>query len=128
MPQDTDITAVVAANDVLAMGAVRASLCRGWGVPDDLSVFGWDDEELARLATPSLSTVAIDRERQGREAMGRLIAIMRGIDPPPIDTHVPAHGDSSRVHRSGPGGGQLTAFSTSALIAFSSASLRSATA
>jgi DNA-binding LacI/PurR family transcriptional regulator len=85
LPRDTDITAVVAANDVLAMGAVRASLSRGWRVPDDLSVFGWDDEELARLATPSLSTVAIDRERQGREAMSRLIAVMRGVDPPPID-------------------------------------------
>jgi LacI family transcriptional regulator len=86
LPQDTDITAVVAGNDVLAVGAVRASLSRGWRVPGDLSVFGWDDEELARFGTPSLSTVAIDRERQGREAMDRLIAIMRGTDPPPIDT------------------------------------------
>ena len=49
-------------------------------------MFGWDDDELARFGTPSLSTVAIDRERQGREAMGRLIAIIRGLDPPPIDT------------------------------------------
>jgi LacI family repressor for deo operon, udp, cdd, tsx, nupC, and nupG len=86
LPQDTDITAVVAANDLMAMGAVRASLSREWRVPEDLSVFGWDDEELARFGTPSLSTVAIDRERQGREAMHRLIAIMRGTDPPPIDT------------------------------------------
>jgi DNA-binding LacI/PurR family transcriptional regulator len=86
LPRDTDITAVVAANDLMAVGAVRASLGRGWKVPDDLSVFGWDDEELARFGTPSLSTVAIDRERQGREAMCRLIAIMRGVDPPPVDT------------------------------------------
>ncbi len=86
LPPDTGITAVVAANDVLAMGAVRASLSRGWKVPGDLSVFGWDDDELARFGTPSLSTVAIDRERQGREAMGRLIAVIRGVDPPPIDT------------------------------------------
>ena len=85
LPQDTDITAVVAANDLMAMGAVRASLSRGWKVPDDLSVFGWDDEELARFGTPSLSTVAIDRERQGREAMCRLIAMIRGTDPPPIN-------------------------------------------
>jgi LacI family transcriptional regulator, repressor for deo operon, udp, cdd, tsx, nupC, and nupG len=85
LPQDTDITAVVAANDLLAMGAVRASFSRGWKVPDDLSVFGWDDDELARFSTPSLSTVAIDRERQGREAMGRLVAIIRGVDPPPAD-------------------------------------------
>ena len=86
LSENTDITAVVAANDSIAMGAVRASLSRGWRVPEDLSVFGWDDEELARLATPSLSTVAIDRERQGREAMCRLIAIMRGLDPPATDT------------------------------------------
>jgi len=86
LPQDTDITAVVAANDVLAMGAVRACLRRGWRVPEDVSVFGWDDEELARLATPALSTVAIDRERQGREAMSRLIAVIRGVQPPPVNT------------------------------------------
>jgi LacI family repressor for deo operon, udp, cdd, tsx, nupC, and nupG len=86
LPADTDITAVVAANDLMAMGAIRASLTRGWQVPADVSVFGWDDDELARFGTPSLSTVAIDRERQGREAMGRLIAIMRGTDPPQVDT------------------------------------------
>jgi LacI family repressor for deo operon, udp, cdd, tsx, nupC, and nupG len=86
LPQDTDITAVVAANDVLAMGAVRACLGRGWRVPADVSVFGWDDEEIARLATPALSTVAIDRERQGREAMSRLTAVIRGVEPPPVNT------------------------------------------
>lgn len=85
LPEGTDITAVVAANDSIAMGAVRASLERGWKVPEDLSVFGWDDRELARFSTPSLSTVAIDRERQGREAMDRLIGTIRGIDPPPTD-------------------------------------------
>ena len=86
LPADTEVTAVVAANDLLAMGAVRAGLKRGWGVPQGLSVFGWDDVELARFSTPSLSTVAIDRERQGREAANRLIAIIRGLDPPPVDT------------------------------------------
>jgi LacI family transcriptional regulator len=86
LAQDTDVTAIVAANDLMAMGAVRASLTRGWKVPADISVFGWDDEELARFSTPSLSTVAIDRERQGREAMGRLVAAIRGTDPPPVDT------------------------------------------
>jgi LacI family transcriptional regulator, repressor for deo operon, udp, cdd, tsx, nupC, and nupG len=86
LPRDTDVTAVVAANDLMAMGAIRASLSRGWRVPEEVSVFGWDDEELARFGTPSLSTVAIDRERQGREAMSRLIALMRGTDPPLIDT------------------------------------------
>jgi LacI family repressor for deo operon, udp, cdd, tsx, nupC, and nupG len=82
LPVDTPITAVVAANDYMAMGAVRAALSRGWQVPGDLSVFGWDDHEFCRFTTPSLSTVAIDRERQGREAMERLMALIRGAEPP----------------------------------------------
>ncbi|HEY4570821.1 MAG TPA: substrate-binding domain-containing protein, partial [Kribbella sp.] len=85
LPVDTPITAVVAANDHVAMGAIRAAFTRGWRVPDDLSVFGWDDNELCRFTTPSLSTVAIDRERQGREAMERLIALARGTEPPATD-------------------------------------------
>lgn len=85
LPADTRVTAVVAANDHSAMGAVRAALERGWRVPEDLSVFGWDDLEACRFATPSLSTVAIDRERQGREAMERLIALIRGEAPPAPD-------------------------------------------
>ena len=85
LPVDTPITAVVAGNDFAAMGAIRAAIGRGWKVPRDLSVFGWDDNALCRFTTPSLSTVAIDRERQGREAMHRLIALIRGTEPPPPD-------------------------------------------
>lgn len=85
LPADTPVTAVVAANDHVAMGVVRAALDRGWRVPRDLSVVGWDDDELGRYTSPSLSTVAIDRERQGREAMERLIALIRGTDPPTPD-------------------------------------------
>lgn len=86
LPEDTEITAVVAANDRVATGVVRAALERGWRVPEDLSVFGWDDTEMGRYATPSLSTVAIDRERQGREAMARLVAQLRHEEPPAPDS------------------------------------------
>ncbi|MEU8222440.1 LacI family DNA-binding transcriptional regulator [Kribbella sp. NPDC048915] len=82
LPDDTDVTAVVAANDVVAMGVVRAALARGWSVPGDVSVFGWDDEEMGRFATPSLSTVAVDREAQGRTAVHRLLAEIRGEEIP----------------------------------------------
>lgn len=83
LPADTEITAVVTGNDLVAMGAIRATLSRGWTIPKDLSVFGWNDEDFCRYTSPSLSTVAIDRERQGREAMERLIASVRGTEPPP---------------------------------------------
>jgi len=85
LPTDTPITAVVAANDGQAMGAIRAARDRGWSVPRDISVFGWDDNELCRFTTPSLSTVAIDRERQGRQAMEELIALIHGSELPPPD-------------------------------------------
>jgi LacI family repressor for deo operon, udp, cdd, tsx, nupC, and nupG len=86
LPLDTPITAVVAANDGQAMGSIRAARDRGWRVPEDISVFGWDDNELCRYTTPSLSTVAIDRERQGRQAMEELIALINGTEPPELDT------------------------------------------
>lgn len=82
LPGSSPVTAVVAANDSIATGAIRAALERGWTVPGDVSVVGWDDIELGRFATPSLSTVAVDREGQGRVAMRRLIALVRGEPRP----------------------------------------------
>ena len=82
LPSDCGVTAVVAANDFVAMGVVRGARLRGWDVPRDLSVFGWDDEELARFATPSMSSVAVDREAQGRDGIHRLLAAIHGEPPP----------------------------------------------
>ena len=82
LPPDTAVTAVVAANDVVAMGVVRGALARGWTVPGDLSVFGWDDVEMGRFSSPSLSTVAVDREAQGRAAIHQLVAEIRGEPAP----------------------------------------------
>lgn len=82
LPDDSGVTAVVAANDGVALGVIRGALSRGWQVPRDLSVFGWDDEEFGRFATPSLSTVAIDREARGRYAIHHLLAEIQG-DPLP---------------------------------------------
>lgn len=75
------VTAVVAANDYLAMGAVRAAHDRGWHIPRALSIVGWDDLETGRYASPSLSTVSVDREEQGRYAMRKLLALVRGENP-----------------------------------------------
>ncbi|MCP2265770.1 LacI family DNA-binding transcriptional regulator [Promicromonospora thailandica] len=82
LPATSPVTAVIAANDPTATGVVRAALERGWGVPEHLSVVGWDDAELVQYATPSLSSVAVDREGQGTDAMRRLIALVRGEEPP----------------------------------------------
>lgn len=82
LPEDTSVTGVVAANDQVALGAMRGAYERGWAVPERLSVVGWDDSEAGQYAVPALSTVAVDRHGQGRQAMDRLIALVKGQRTP----------------------------------------------
>lgn len=63
-------TAIVAFNDRVAAGALQAAYHLGLSVPGDLSVVGFDDSELARVTTPSLTTV-----RQPLAEFGRLAAV-----------------------------------------------------
>lgn len=71
-------TAVIAANDLVAAGVIRGALERGWRVPEDLSVTGWDNQPLGQYLAPSLTSVDVDLERLGAHAMARLIATLRG--------------------------------------------------
>lgn len=61
--------AVFCFNDQLALGAIRAALRAGLRVPGDLAVAGVDDIEDGRYATPSLTTVAPDKEAIARLAL-----------------------------------------------------------
>lgn len=81
LPADTAVTAVLAANDLVAAGAVRGAAERGWRVPEDLSVTGWDDLPLGEWMPPSLTTVSIDHHRLGAELLEELLRVMRGDAP-----------------------------------------------
>ena len=77
-------TAIIAANDLVASGVIRGARDRGWRVPEDLSVTGWDNVPVGQYLSPSLTTVDIDLERLGSNAMKRLIAsVRREPDPAP---------------------------------------------
>lgn len=82
LPRDSGVTAVLAANDYVAMGVIRGFLDAGWRVPEDVSVFGWDDEPFTNYFSPTISSVSVDREGQGRQVMEMLLAQMRGDSPP----------------------------------------------
>lgn len=82
LPDDAPPLAIIAANDLIATGAVRAATRRGWRLPDDVAVTGWDDHPQSEYLTPSLTTVRQDRERLGAYSMHRLIAAVRGAQPP----------------------------------------------
>ncbi len=54
---DNGITGIVAASDMMALGAIRAVRQRGLSVPADVSVVGFDDTELMRFTDPPLTTL-----------------------------------------------------------------------
>lgn len=72
-------TALLAINDLLAIGALRAANDLGLRVPDDLSLVGYDDIPLASYLTPRLTTSSKDMVRVGREAVK--LALSRIQDP-----------------------------------------------
>lgn len=73
-----EVTAVVAANDQMAIGVLRALHEHGIAVPRDVSVFGWDDMAESSFLVPSLSTVHMDLEALGARSMRELVSRIRG--------------------------------------------------
>jgi len=72
-------TAVLASNDLTAIGALRAIRRNGLHVPDDISVVGFDDIALAEFAEPPLTTVRLPREEIAGKAFEALLASLRDI-------------------------------------------------
>jgi DNA-binding LacI/PurR family transcriptional regulator len=68
--------AVFCYNDLLALGAVRTLLTHGMRVPEDVAIVGFDDIEAGRFNTPSLTTIAPDKEVIAQLAVERLIALI----------------------------------------------------
>lgn len=75
-------TAVLCGNDVLAIGALRKAQDMGLSIPGDVSITGFDDIELARIATPRLTTVHVPHREMGRTAAEILVALINGAPPP----------------------------------------------
>ncbi|WP_274558793.1 LacI family DNA-binding transcriptional regulator [Streptomyces spiramyceticus] len=90
--RDPRLTAVVAANDTVALGACAALRDRGLRIPDDVSVAGFDDLPFATDTVPALTTVRLPLyeagARAGRLAMGREAAPPGGIASVPAELMV----------------------------------------
>lgn len=70
-------TAVAASNDLLAAGAIRAIIESGKKVPEDISVIGVDNIELAKIVTPTLTTMNIPKKEIGRMLVQQLMDQIR---------------------------------------------------
>ncbi|HEX3301531.1 MAG TPA: LacI family DNA-binding transcriptional regulator [Thermomicrobiales bacterium] len=71
-------TAVVAVSDKTAVGAYRAIIERGLAIPQDISIVGFDDIEVARALNPPLTTVHVPGAEIGRVGFERLRHLIEG--------------------------------------------------
>lgn len=77
-----DATAVFATADILAIGLIEGLREAGVGVPDRVSVVGFDDLDISAYITPKLTTIAQDIVGKATHAVDRLLTLVDGGDRP----------------------------------------------
>jgi LacI family transcriptional regulator len=77
-------TAIFAGSDELALGAMEAARARGLRVPEQLSLVGFDDTQVARLASPQLTTVRQPLREMGAVALRTALQLAAGEK---VDSH-----------------------------------------
>jgi LacI family repressor for deo operon, udp, cdd, tsx, nupC, and nupG len=78
---DSPPTAIFAASDPMAIGAMRAARERKLKIPQQLSLVGFDDIRFAEFMTPGLTTIHQPRELIGSTAMEQLLQLLQGGTP-----------------------------------------------
>jgi DNA-binding LacI/PurR family transcriptional regulator len=89
LPELPTATAIVAANDQMALGAMLALKERGLRIPQDVSVVGIDDIPEAAYFDPPLTTLHVDFESRGRLTLHTLLAKIEGTAAPSTAVPVP---------------------------------------
>jgi LacI family transcriptional regulator len=88
---DADVTAMIAYNDIMALGVLARLRDRGIDVPGDVSVTGFDDLVFAAICAPPLTTVAMPVLAAGRRAVDLLLEQLSGQRPPGTHLDLPTH-------------------------------------
>lgn len=71
-------TAVFAANDEMAIGAIKAIQSQGLKVPEDIAIVGFDNIKMSAIFSPSLTTIGQPTYKIGEKAMNLLLDLIRG--------------------------------------------------
>lgn len=82
-------TAIVAANDFMAAGAIQVLTQAGFNVPEDVAVVGFDDGALATVTRPPLTSVRVPRAEMGKTAAHYLLALFQGASDVPTLSILP---------------------------------------
>jgi LacI family transcriptional regulator len=89
LKRDVRPSAVVAANDAMAIGCIQYTKTIGLKIPEDFSIVGFDDIEISDHIEPRLTTVRVHKEEMGKLAMRRLVEIVRSKTQTVVTVHVP---------------------------------------
>ncbi|MEW5992199.1 MAG: LacI family DNA-binding transcriptional regulator [Chloroflexota bacterium] len=97
-------TAVLVMSDAMAIGAMRAARDLGLGVPEDVSIVGYDDLDVAQFTDPPLTTVHQPIRRKGEEAVRLLLAGGRhhdegSLEQQLLETRLVVRGTTARASR-----------------------------
>jgi LacI family transcriptional regulator len=71
-------TVIICGNDVLATGALKQAKTINLNVPNDISITGFDDIELAKIVTPKLTTVHVPHRKMGATAARSIVKLVNG--------------------------------------------------
>ncbi len=82
LKRSPDIQGVVAVNDATAVGAIRACKEKGWSVPGDIAVVGFDNVLWSPIYEPALTTIRMFKYETGIQAARRLIDKIERDDTP----------------------------------------------
>jgi LacI family transcriptional regulator len=88
LEQAPETTAIICSNDMQTIGALKKLQELGYKVPDDFSLVGFDDINLAPLTSPPLTTVHVDRYALGRVAVQLLLGHINTPDRPAVKSIV----------------------------------------
>lgn len=80
LAKDSTFDAVFASSDTIALGALRSLYRRGIRVPEDVSIVGYDDLQLARYVRPALTTISQDLAKAGRHMVSKLLNAKNTLD------------------------------------------------
>lgn len=90
MEQLQDISALpdcfFADNDTLALGAIKALKEKGFKIPRDISIIGFDDIPYSAVSSPALTTIHVQRKQIGKLAVEQLLKIKKDKKNKPVKT------------------------------------------
>lgn len=75
-------------NDLIAIGAMQALKEKGYHIPEDISIIGFDNQPMSRIIEPSLSTIHVPKQYMGEIAALRVIELLEFPSNLPVKTEI----------------------------------------